>query len=98
MPKPQIRKKKNDDLLFGTNLLLNAPLKHYKSLKLNLRACDSCWLVIGNHRRQKKNGPLRVHDIVLSVEHTAWSKQWLQEEEKNKENMCDSILKSKMWS
>ena len=42
--KPQIRekKKKNDDLLFGTKPAPQCSTEHYKSLKLNLRACDSC--------------------------------------------------------
>lgn len=68
--------KKNDDLLFGTKPAPQCSTGHYKSLKLNLRACDSCWLVIGNHRgkkKKKKNTPLRVHDtrLVCRTRHEA---------------------------
>lgn len=56
-----------NDELFDTKPASQCSIEHYESLKLNLKACDSCWLVIGIHR--KKTHPLGCVTCILSVEH-----------------------------
>ena len=88
-------KKKNDDLLFGTKPAPQCSTEHYKSLKLNLRACDSCWLVIGNHRgkkKKKKTHPSGCMTCVLSVEH-GMKQTVAARRGKNKENIVAAFWK-----
>lgn len=80
-----------NDELFGTKPASQCSTEHYKSLKLNFKACDSCWLVIGIHR--KNNAPLGLRDMhpVCRTWHEGNSgSKW----RKGKEDVCDSVLKS----
>lgn len=94
------KKKKMMTSSFGIEPPPQCSTEYYKSLKLNLKACDSCWLVIGVHRKKKKH-PLGCMTCILYVEHgmketghKRWKKQrkcmWQHSEEYNVE-----LVKSK---
>lgn len=66
--------------------------EHYKSPKLNSKACDSCWLAIGIHR---KKYPPWVHDMHLLCRTRHEGNSGCEEEEKAKR--CIWQHSGKVW-